>query len=171
MIELKDIMEEVGRTLIGLYPHIKGMTSERIEDMESISPGFSIELITSRNRAVSENISNKFVDIDIIYFSENNTVLEALEVQEALTRAFSLGLKVKDRFLHTLGEAESKLVDQDLHFLVRYHFADELKPLYVDEDGNLKDIDTGNTNLGNIDEDREIEYMERLESRWTLRKD
>lgn len=171
MIELKDIMEEIGRTLKALYPNIKGVTSERIEDMDSISPGFSIELITSRNRAVSENISNKFVDLDIIYFSENNTVLEALEVQEALTRAFSLGLHVKDRFLHTLGEVESKLVDQDLHFLVRYDFADELKPLYVDEDGNLKDIDTGNTNLGNIDEDREIEKMEILESQWTLRKD
>lgn len=171
MIELKDIMEEIGRTLKALYPNIKGVTSERIEDMDSISPGFSIELITSRNRAVSENISNKFVDLDIIYFSEHNTILEALEVQEALTRAFSLGLHVKDRFLHTLGEVESKLVDQDLHFLVRYDFADELKPLYVDEDGNLKDIDTGNTNLGNIDEDREIEKMEILESQWTLRKD
>lgn len=164
-------MEEIGRTLKALYPNIKGVTSERIEDMDSISPGFSIELITSRNRAVSENISNKFVDLDIIYFSEHNTILEALEVQEALTRAFSLGLHVKDRFLHTLGEVESKLVDQDLHFLVRYDFADELKPLYVDEDGNLKDIDTGNTNLGNIDEDREIEKMEILESQWTLRKD
>lgn len=171
MIELKDIMEEIGRTLKALYPSIKGVTSERIENMDSISPGFSIELITNKNTAESESIVNKFVDLDIIYFSENNTVLEALEVQEALTRAFSLGLKVKDRFLHTLGEAESKLVDQDLHFLIRYEFADELKPLYVDEDGNLKDINTGNTNLGNTDEDREIEKMEILESLWTLRKE
>lgn len=180
MIKLQDIMEEIGRTLKSIYPNIKGVTSERIEDMDSIAPGFSIELISTRNEAVSQNIINTFVDMDIIYFSQNNTVLEAIQVKEKLARVFGLGLKVKDRYIHTLGDVESKLVDQDLHFLIRFDYADEYKPLYVDEDGNLNHMDTGSTDINNTDnkiEDTDenkilkenIEYMENLESLWTLK--
>lgn len=193
MISLKDIMNAIYNSLHSLYPNIEGVTSERIEDINSITPGFSIELITKKDQAFSENIINTFIDLDIIYFSENNSVLEAISVEQNLIRMFSLGLKVKDRFLHTLGEVETKLVDQDLHFLIRFDYADELKPLTTDDEYNLQELDTGVGNINNptpneddiikekeelddgngnkteIEIKREnIKYMEKLTTLWKL---
>lgn len=79
--------------------------------------------------------------MDIIYFSNSNEVGEALSVCDRLMSAFSMGIYVRKygkdgeildkRFIHSLQSPEYKLVDQDLHFMVKFEFADEFMPGYM----------------------------------------
>ena len=140
-ISVQDIYIEIARVLRAIFPNLKRVYQERIEHLET--PAMSIELISYRTPQFSENIINKKVDLDIIYFSKSNGHREALEVLDMLTSAFSMGLKVSKRdekgkaintrFLHTLASPEYKLVDQDLHFLITFDYQDPLEMVYVTE--------------------------------------
>ena len=141
IISVQDIYMEIARVLRAIFPNLKRVYQERIEHLET--PAMSIELISYRTPQFSENIINKKVDLDIIYFSKSNGHREALEVLDMLTSAFSMGLKVSKRdekgkaintrFLHTLASPEYKLVDQDLHFLITFDYQDPLEMVYVTE--------------------------------------
>ena len=129
MISVQDIYEEIARVLRAIFPNLKRVYQERIQNLDT--PAMSIELISYKTPQFSQNIINKKVDLDIIYFSKSNGQREALEVLDMLTSAFSMGLKVKDRFLHVIDTPEYKLVDQDLHFLLTFDYQDELQMIYV----------------------------------------
>lgn len=139
MISVQDIYEEIARVLRAIFPNLKRVYQERIEHLET--PAMTIELISYRTPQFSQNIINKKVDLDIIYFSKSNGHREALEVLDMLTSVFSMGLKVSKRdeegkaintrFLHSLGSPEYKLVDQDLHFLITFDYQDPLEMVYV----------------------------------------
>lgn len=152
-ISVQDIFFEVARVLKGLYPNSR-VHQERIADLKT--PAFSIELVQYSTPIFSQAIINKRVDLDIIYYSKNDTIAEALEVQDLLTSAFSMGLMVYERdrsgeivrngdeiaykrFIHCLRPPEHTLVDQDLHFMVTFEFADNFAPVYLTLDEIYKD--------------------------------
>lgn len=129
MVSVQDIYEEIARVLRAIFPNLKRVYQERIQNLDT--PAMTIELISYKTPQFSQNIINKKVDLDIIYFSKSNGQREALEVLDMLTSAFSMGLTVKDRFLHVMDTPEYKLVDQDLHFLLTFDYQDELQMIYV----------------------------------------
>lgn len=131
MISVQDIYEEIARVLRAIFPNLKRVYQERIQNLDTSA--MTIELVSYRTPQFSQNIINKKLDLDIIYFSKSNGQREALEVLDMLTSAFSMGLKVKDRFLHVMDTPEYKLVDQDLHFLITFDYQDKLEMIYVSE--------------------------------------
>lgn len=153
MIRTVDLFEEIGRVLNSLFD-LEEVTAERIQkiqfkdsnDRQKALPLMSIELVTYESPVFNQTTVNKTITVDIIYFSKGNTVAEALEVLEALNGAFSMGLFVKDRFIHTSGKPDSHLEGQDLHYLVTFDFKDEYKPLMADVHGNVRSF---NTNINN----------------------
>lgn len=145
MIKLTDVFKSVDRTLTASFDNIK-VHKERINKLTR--PSMTVELITFSTSNQSRFIINKSIDLDIIYFSKGNSVGEALIVADKLMGAFSLGLPVRaygkdgvmvdKRHLHCLKPPEYKLVDQDLHFLVRFDFADELEAYNLADDKEMK---------------------------------
>ena len=148
MIKLTDVFKSVDETLRASVPGIEAY-KERINKAKR--PFMSVELITFSTSPHSRFIINKSIDLDIIYFSKNNSVGEALVMADRLISAFSMGLSVRaydkdgvmvdKRHLHCLKAPEYKLVDQDLHFLVRFDFADEFDPEYLADDKEMKPFD------------------------------
>lgn len=148
MIELVDVFNSVDKTLRASFDNIE-VYKERINKLNR--PVMSVELITFSTSPHSRFIINKSIDLDIIYFSKGNSVGEALVVADKLMSAFSMGLSarafdkdgvmVDKRHLHCLKAPEYKLVDQDLHFMVRFDFADEFKPVYLADDEAMKPFD------------------------------
>lgn len=148
MIKLTDVFNSVDKTLRASVPGIE-FYKERINKAKR--PFMSVELITFSTSPHSRFIINKSIDLDIIYFSKNNSVGEALVMADKLMSAFSMGLSVRaydvdgamvdKRHLHCLKAPEYKLVDQDLHFMVRFDFADEFKPTYLADDRAMKPFD------------------------------
>lgn len=144
MIKLTDIFRAVNETLLASFEDIRAY-KERIHKQKR--PDMSVEIISFTTSPHSRYIINKSIDLDIIYFSKNNTVGEALKIADRLMSAFSMGLTVRvydekklvdKRTLHCLKSPEYKLVDQDLHFLVRFDFADELEPYYLADDKAMR---------------------------------
>ena len=145
MIELVDVFNSVDKTLRASFDNIE-VYKERINKLSRSV--MSVELITFSTSPHSRFIINKSIDLDIIYFSKGNSVGEALVVADKLMSAFSMGLSVRvydkdgaivdKRHLHCLKAPEYKLVDQDLHFLVRFDFADELEAYHLADDGQMK---------------------------------
>lgn len=148
MIKLTDVFKSVDRTIMASFDNIK-VHKERINKLTR--PSMTVELITFSTSNQSRFIINKSIDLDIIYFSKNNSVGEALVMADKLMSAFSMGLSVRaydvdgamvdKRHLHCLKAPEYKLVDQDLHFLVRFDFADEFRPAYLADDKIMKPFD------------------------------
>ena len=148
MIKLTDVFKSVDETLRASVPGIEAY-KERINKAKR--PFMSVELITFSTSPHSRFIINKSIDLDIIYFSKGNSVGEALVMADRLISAFSMGLSVRaydkdgvmvdKRHLHCLKAPEYKLVDQDLHFLVRFDFADEFVPEYLADDKEMKPFD------------------------------
>lgn len=147
MIKLTDIFRAVNETLLASFEDIRSY-KERINKHKR--PDMSVEMISFTTSPHSRFIINKSIDLDIIYFSKNNTVGEALKIADRLMSAFSMGLTVRvydeknlvdKRTLHCLKAPEYKLVDQDLHFLVRFDFADELEPCYLADDKAMRPYD------------------------------
>lgn len=145
MIKLTDVFVAVNDTIKASFKNIKTY-KERINKLDR--PLMSVELITFSTSPQSRFIINKSIDLDIIYFAKDNTIEEALKVADKLMSAFSLGLSVRaygkdgamveKRHLHCMKPPEYKLVDQDLHFLVRFDFADELEAYHLADDGQMK---------------------------------
>lgn len=173
-IEVQDIVYEIARVLKSIYPESGDLRvhQERIADLKT--PAMSIELVQYSTPQFSQNLINKRVDLDIIYFSESDTVAEALSMVNPLMSAFSMGLKVYERdfdgniqrdengnivysrFIHCLRPPEYTLVDQDLHFMVTFEFADNYKPIYVHlDDENVSEYNTADETLDN----KEIEFI------------
>ena len=148
MIKLTDVFKSVDETLRASIPGIE-VYKERINRVKR--PVMSVELISFNTRPHSRSIINKSIDLDIIYFSKNNSVGEALVMADKLMSAFSMGLSVRaydkdgaiidKRHIHCLKAPEYKLVDQDLHFLVRFDFADIFRPTYLADDMTMKPFD------------------------------
>ncbi len=146
MIEITDIFVAINKKIRHIFPNAK-VYKERIQDLDKA--GLTVELIAYSTPIHSKNIINKSLDLDIIYFSENGKVFEALQAIDKLSSAFSMGLYVRNygddgevvdkRFIHCLKAPEYKLVDDDLHFLVRFDFADELEASFLRDD-NLTDM-------------------------------
>lgn len=145
MIKLTDVFMAVNDTIKASFKEVK-THKERINKLDRAV--MSVELITFSTSPQSRFIINKSIDLDIIYFSKGNSVGEALIVADKLMGAFSLGLSVRaygkdgamvdKRHLHCLKPPEYKLVDQDLHFLVRFDFADELEAYHLADDKDMK---------------------------------
>lgn len=166
MISVQDIYEEIARVLRAIFPNLKRVYQERIQNLDT--PAMSIELISYKTPQFSQNIINKKVDLDIIYFSKSNGQREALEVLDMLTSAFSMGLKVKDRFLHVMDTPEYKLVDQDLHFLLTFDYQDTLEVVYVtdpDDDNpygvptTIRDSSIKDKSIDFDDPDKKYKYL------------
>lgn len=168
MIKLTDVFKSVDETLRASFDNIE-VYKERINKLKR--PVMSVELITFSTSPHSRFIINKSIDLDIIYFSKNNSVGEALVMADKLMSAFSMGLSVRaydkdgamvdKRHLHCLKAPEYKLVDQDLHFMVRFDFADEFKPTYLADDKTMKpfdrDLDPGQIDRRKPWSDREVD--------------
>lgn len=161
MVKVMDIMEEIERTLHVMFPRMERVHLERIRAIKE--PSLSIEIITYRAPVLDQYVTRKMVDVEIIYFSKHNSVAEALAMQDELTRAFSLGLKVKDRFLHMGEPAEGKMIDQDLHYLMQFDFYDDLNPLIATRYEHTARPDVGATSIDNIIGEKEVEP-----DRWTF---
>lgn len=174
-ISVQDIYNEVARVLRALFPNLKRVYQERIKAIDT--PAMSVELISYKTPQFSEKIINKKVDLDIIYFSSNNGHKEALEVLDLLTSAFSMGLKVNNRFVHVLDTPEHKLIDQDLHFLISFEYQDPLEVIYVtepDEDnpyGIPTNIRDSSIEDKSIRFDNDDEYYKYLKDEYQLMKD
>lgn len=145
MIAITDVFTSVNDTIRAIFPTAK-VHKERINKLET--PSLSVQLISYRTPQHSKTIINKKIDLDIIYFSKENTVFEALEAMEKLMSAFSMGIFVRKysdgelvdkRFIHSLKTPEYKLVDNDLHFLISFDFADEFKRVFLNDDGKILD--------------------------------
>lgn len=92
MIELVDVFKSVDRTLRASFDNIK-VHKERINKLTR--PSMTVELISFSTSPHSRFIINKSIDLDIIYFSKNNSVGEALVVADRLMSAFSMGLSAR----------------------------------------------------------------------------
>ncbi|NLY09367.1 MAG: hypothetical protein GXZ11_05650 [Tissierellia bacterium] len=158
MISLQDIFDSISDYLRVMFPGIKKIHMERIRNLQT--PALTVELISYNTPKFSANIIEKKVDIEIIFFSKDDSVKEAMVVAEKLSQAFSIGLKVKDRFLHVFEEPETKLIDQDMHFVIRFDFWEEYKPLVPTSGGNEAEFDQGDTNIENIIDERETENVD-----------
>ena len=166
MVSVQDIYEEIARVLRAIFPNLKRVYQERIQNLDT--PAMTIELISYKTPQFSQNIINKKVDLDIIYFSKSNGQREALEVLDMLTSAFSMGLTVKDRFLHVMDTPEYKLVDQDLHFLLTFDYQDTLEVVYVtdpDDDNpygvptTIRDSSIKDKSIDFDDPDKKYKYL------------
>ena len=167
MIKLTDVFKSVDETLRASFKNIKAY-KERINKLDRSV--MSVELISFSTSPHSRFIINKSIDLDIIYFSKNNSVGEALIAADRLMSAFSMGLSVRaydkdgvmvdKRHLHCLKAPEYKLVDQDLHFLVRFDFADEFDPEYLADDKEMKPFDKDYEPGGDFVEDVKFETDE-----------
>ncbi len=145
MISISDVFSSVNDTLREVFPDAK-VYKERIRRLNT--PSLSVELVSFTTPQHSKHIINKKIDLDIIYFSNSNEVGEALEVCDRLMSAFSMGIYVRKygkdrtildkRFIHCLQAPEYKLVDQDLHFMVKFEFADEFMPEYMTDRKDIK---------------------------------
>lgn len=155
MITIQDVLVSVRKTLQGLFPGVR-VYKERIKNLET--PSFSVEIVRLATEQESKAVINKKIDLDIIYFSSENRVDEALSVYGSLMRAFSMGIYARDfkggemvdkRFIHCLKTPEYKLVDQDLHFLITFDYADEYNPYFLADDDKMKEfaMDTRGMNL------------------------
>jgi hypothetical protein len=145
MIAITDVFASVNDTIRAIFP-TANVYKERINKLET--PSLSVQLISYRTPQHSKTIINKKIDLDIIYFSKENTVFEALEAMEKLMSAFSMGIFVRKysggelidkRFIHSLKTPEYKLVDNDLHFLISFDFADEFKGVFLTDDKKFLD--------------------------------
>ena len=145
MISISDVFSSVNDTLREVFPGAR-VYKERIRKL--YTPALSVELVSFTTPQHSKHIINKKIDLDIIYFSNSNEVGEALSVCDRLMSAFSMGIYVRKygkdraildkRFIHCLQAPEYKLVDQDLHFMVKFEFADELMPEYMTDRRDIK---------------------------------
>lgn len=153
MIELMDVLNALEKSFRVLFPNVKRVHLERIQSIKE--PAISVELITYSTPIVSENIIEKQIDLDIIYFSENNKVREGIAFADRLKDLLGLGLKVKDRFIKIAEPPEIKLIEQDLHFLVTFEFADEYRPVTV-EGGKVIEISQGTTDITNAENEKEV---------------
>lgn len=156
MISISDVFSSVNDTLREVFPGAR-VYKERIRKL--YTPALSVELVSFTTPQHSKHIINKKIDLDIIYFSNSNEVGEALAVCDRLMSAFSMGIYVRKygkdrtildkRFIHCLQAPEYKLVDQDLHFMVKFEFADELVPGYMTDRRVIKPFsqDTRGTNF------------------------
>ena len=174
MIKLTDVFKSVDGTLRASVPGIE-VYKERVNKAKR--PFMSVELITFSTSPHSRFIINKSIDLDIIYFSKNNSVGEALVMADRLMNAFSMGLSVRaydkdgaivdKRHLHCLKAPEYKLVDQDLHFLVRFDFADEFDPEYLADDKEMKpfnkDYEPGQVDRRPAKSDKDVENRDFVE--------
>lgn len=173
-IKVQDIFYDIARVLKAIYPNKKlKVHQERIADLKT--PAMSIELVQYSTPQFSQSIINKRVDLDIIYYAESDTVQEALTMVSPLMSAFSMGLTVYSRdldgnierldggeiaykrFIHCLRPPEYSLVDQDLHFMVTFEWADSYRPVYVtlDEevvDGKLDEKEAMVTSYNTVEE-------------------
>lgn len=154
MIDLLDVYIAINHTLKATFKDIR-VYKERVKksglDRDRLDTNLlTIEPIRFKTSPHSRYIINKSLDFDIIYMSKDNKVIEALQVADKLMGAFSMGLSVKayrdgvmvdKRHLHCLQSPEYKLVDQDLHFLVKFDFADGYHGQYLGDDGEIKDYD------------------------------
>lgn len=159
MISISDVFSSVNDTLRELFPKAR-VHKERIRRLNT--PSLSVELVSFTTPQHSKHIINKKIDLDIIYFSNSNDVGEALEVCDRLMSAFSMGIYVRKygkdrtildkRFIHCLQAPEYKLVDQDLHFMVKFEFADELMAAYMTDRKDIKPFsqDTRGTDFDSI---------------------
>ena len=174
MIKLTDVFKSVDETLRASFKSIKAY-KERINKLDRSV--MSVELISFSTSPHSRFIINKSIDLDIIYFSKNNSVGEALIAADRLMSAFSMGLSVRaydkdgaivdKRHIHCLKAPEYKLVDQDLHFLVRFDFADEFDPEYLADDKEMKpfdkDYEPGQVDRRPPKSDKEVEIRDFVE--------
>lgn len=154
MINLMDILSALEQSFRVLFPSVKRVHLERIESMEE--PSISVEIISYNTPVFSENIIEKHVDIDIIYFSANNRIDEGVIFGDRLKDLLGLGLKVKDRFIRIAEPPEMKFVEQDLHFLVQFEYADKYKPITI-YNGKVVEIEQG---VGNISDNEKEEVVE-----------
>lgn len=165
MISLKDFLESLYRQLRVLYPGAS-VHMERIEKIQE--PCISIELIGYNTRPVSNYSVRKFIDLDIIYFSKDNSIQEGVVFGDYVKDLLGLGLRVKDRFIKTVETPEMRFVDQDIHLNVAFEFRDIYRPISVSDDGDIVTIDQGATNLENyLDKNTKtgpLEYMENLKA-------
>lgn len=162
MISVKDVFVAINDTLRALFPGAK-VYKERIKKLDT--PSLSVELVSISTPQHSKHIINKKIDLDIIYFAKKNEVGEALEVCDKLMSAFSMGMYVRDytkdkqiydkRYIHCLQAPEYKLVDQDLHFLVKFEFADEFNPSYLNDRKKIKYLNKDTPGI-KIDEIRDL---------------
>lgn len=159
MISVKDVFVAINETLRALFPGAK-VYKERIKKLDT--PSLSVELVSISTPQHSKHIINKKIDLDIIYFAKKKEVGEALEVCDKLMSAFSMGMYVRDytkdkqiwdkRYIHCLQAPEYKLIDQDLHFLVKFEFTDEFNPSYLSDRKEMKDFnkDTSGIKLDEV---------------------
>lgn len=162
MVSVKDVFVAINETLRALFPGAK-VYKERIKKLDT--PSLSVELVSISTPQHSKHIINKKIDLDIIYFAKNNEVGEALEVCDKLMNAFSMGMYVRDytkdkqiwdkRYIHCLQAPEYKLVDQDLHFLVKFEFADEFNPNYLSDRKEMKDFNKDTSGI-KVDEVKDL---------------
>lgn len=162
MISTQDIFRSVNDKLKALFPDAT-VYKERIRKL--YAPALSVELVSFSTPQHSKHIINKKIDLDIIYFSKDNKVGEALTVCDRLMSAFSMGMYVRNydeggslrdkRYIHCLKPPEYKLVDQDLHFLIQFEFADEYLPAYQNDYKEINNFSRDDRGL-KVDEAKNI---------------
>lgn len=148
MISFGDVLQSVADTIRAVFPDMEETVHiERIENLRT--PAVSVEVINIKTPAFGATAVENKINLDIIYFSEDDSVWAAINAGELLSRAFRVGLKVKDRYIHTTEEPEIKLVDQDLHFIVEFSYLQGDTPWIRTKTGGLAEIDPAVTDVEN----------------------
>lgn len=154
-----DVVSALADALRLALPGLKNIYLERIDTIEE--PAVSIEIITFGQESFDFSGASKALTLDIIYFSEGNTVMEALAAQEVILSLILPGFWAGDRFLKPIGQPVGHLVEQDLHVTVTVpwmdgHLSNQLKPEDQGGSGELEETTDYPGNQGVID------YMEVL---------
>lgn len=121
---LADIKKAISTILKENFPTIKRYPPEVKEGFKK--PSFFIELLPIMREKQGKYHYFRKVTVLIRYFSESETELENLKMQDQLEELFSQVLKVNDRII-TLEEVEGRIIDEVLQLQFDISYVDSLE--------------------------------------------
>ncbi|QEK11693.1 hypothetical protein FQB35_04565 [Crassaminicella thermophila] len=121
-------------------------------------PCFFVQIIPVIDTMDHQFYKSRAINIDIHYFSENETNHENLLMLDQLNDVFSKGLKVDDRCI-SIDETTSNTIDGVLHFAFTLNYTDSEDGVIID--GVLVPKSEINPDLGYTDDTTET--MQELE--------
>ena len=134
------------------------------KDIKNITrPSFYIQYVGKNIDKIAQDYSEDRISFNIIYFAQNESILELLEVEETFTMAFNTPLTVADDTNIVEVEKESiqsNLNEDDYYINLTIDFALTQKTIYVETGDNMDYIGLEIDNEAN----QELtEYMDEVE--------
>lgn len=123
-MKLTDIKKAINDTLKSNFPTVKVSSPDVEEGFKK--PSFFVEILPITRGKEGKYHYSRSVTVVIQYFSENETELENIKMQDQLEEVFGQVLKINDRVI-TIHNIESEINDKVLHFQFDISYLDSLE--------------------------------------------